>query len=191
MMQQTGPSRKRMAFGLEPQTAPYLLAGPPAILRGATGACIEAVRFENGGEIIGESAEFLFVLLVNRAIWLKMRKPPPDGREYRQTPEERKKLDGLYECILCACCTTSCPSYWWNPEEFPGPAALLQAYHWISDSRDDFSDARLQALTEDKRRLYRCRTIKNCTATCPKSLDPAAKIHKMKARHLSSLPIEG
>ncbi|KAF7130480.1 hypothetical protein RHSIM_Rhsim10G0160100 [Rhododendron simsii] len=123
--------------------------------------------------------------------WLKTRKPPPDGREHRQTPEERKKLDGLYECILCACCTTSCPSYWWNPEEFFGPAALLQAYRWISDSRDDFSDARLQALTEDKQRLYRCRTIKNCTATCPKSLDPAAAIHKVKARRLLSLPIEG
>lgn len=65
--------------------------------------------------------------------WLKTRKPPPDGREYRQTPEDRKKLDGLYECILCACCSTSCPSYWWNPEEFLGPAALLHAYRWISD----------------------------------------------------------
>lgn len=65
--------------------------------------------------------------------WLKTRKPPEDGREHRQSPSDRNKLDGLYECILCACCTTSCPSYWWNPEEFPGPAALLQAYRWISD----------------------------------------------------------
>lgn len=75
------------------------------------------------------------VLRICRSIepWLKTRKPPPDGREYRQTPEDRKKLDGLYECILCACCSTSCPSYWWNPEEFLGPAALLHAYRWISD----------------------------------------------------------
>ncbi|KFK28199.1 hypothetical protein AALP_AA8G485200 [Arabis alpina] len=82
--------------------------------------------------------------------WLKTRKPPKDGREYRQSPNDRKKLDGLYECILCACCTTSCPSYWWNPEEFPGPAALIQAYRWISDSRDEFREERLQALTENE-----------------------------------------
>ncbi|KAM3322304.1 succinate dehydrogenase [Capsicum chacoense] len=117
--------------------------------------------------------------------WLKTRKPPPDGREYRQTPEDRKKLDGLYECILCACCSTSCPSYWWNPEEFLGPAALLHAYRWISDSRDEFADERLQALAEDQRRLYRCRTIRNCTACCPKSLNPANAINKMKTRHLT------
>ncbi|KAL2521622.1 Succinate dehydrogenase [ubiquinone] iron-sulfur subunit 3 [Forsythia ovata] len=122
--------------------------------------------------------------------WLKTKKPPPEGREYRQTPAERKRLDGLYECILCACCSTSCPSYWWNPEEFYGPAALLHAYRWITDSRDDFTDERLQALTEDQVRLYRCRTIKNCTATCPKSLNPANAINKMKTRHLISQPVE-
>ncbi|XP_041009298.1 succinate dehydrogenase [ubiquinone] iron-sulfur subunit 3, mitochondrial [Juglans microcarpa x Juglans regia] len=122
--------------------------------------------------------------------WLKAAKAPENGREYRQSPADRKKLDGLYECILCACCSTSCPSYWWNPEEFLGPAALLQVYRWISDSRDDFADERLQALTEDEKRLYRCRTIKNCTATCPKSLNPADAIHKMKSRHLLSLPVE-
>ncbi|KAL2246594.1 UNVERIFIED_CONTAM: Succinate dehydrogenase ubiquinone iron-sulfur subunit 3, mitochondrial [Sesamum indicum] len=122
--------------------------------------------------------------------WLKTKKPPPDGREYRQSIAERKRLDGLYECILCACCSTSCPSYWWNPEEFYGPAALLHAYRWISDSRDDYTEERLQALTEDKTRLYRCRTIKNCTATCPKSLNPANAINKMKTRHLLSQPVE-
>ncbi|XP_048335549.2 succinate dehydrogenase [ubiquinone] iron-sulfur subunit 3, mitochondrial [Ziziphus jujuba] len=122
--------------------------------------------------------------------WLKTKKHPEDGREYRQSPEDRKKLDGLYECILCACCSTSCPSYWWNPEEFPGPAALLHAYRWISDSRDEFTEERLQAVTEDQRRLYRCRTIQNCTAACPKSLDPAGAIHKMKTKHLLSQPME-
>ncbi|KAK9670456.1 hypothetical protein RND81_13G203200 [Saponaria officinalis] len=110
--------------------------------------------------------------------WLKTKKKPTDGREYRQSPEERKKLDGLYECILCACCTTSCPSYWWNPEE------------WVSDSRDDYTEERLQALTEDTKKLYRCRTIKNCTVTCPKSLDPAAAINAMKTRHMGSAYVE-
>ncbi|CAL9001459.1 unnamed protein product [Prunus brigantina] len=122
--------------------------------------------------------------------WLKTTKPPKDGREYRQSPSDRKKLDGLYECILCACCTTSCPSYWWNPEEFLGPAALLHAYRWIADSRDEFTEQRLQALTEDNTRLYRCRTIKNCTANCPKSLNPADAISKMKTRHLLSQTVE-
>ncbi|XP_073281019.1 succinate dehydrogenase [ubiquinone] iron-sulfur subunit 3, mitochondrial [Primulina huaijiensis] len=122
--------------------------------------------------------------------WLKTKRPPPGGREYRQSIAERKRLDGLYECILCACCTASCPSYWWNPEEFLGPAALLHAYRWIADSRDDFTEERLQALTEDHTKLYRCRTIKNCTATCPKSLDPANAIQKMKTRHLLSRPME-
>ncbi|XVE83156.1 hypothetical protein DITRI_Ditri16bG0065100 [Diplodiscus trichospermus] len=122
--------------------------------------------------------------------WLKTKAPPEDGREYRQSPADRKKLDGLYECILCACCSTSCPSYWWNPEEFLGPAALLHAFRWISDSRDDFNEERVQALTEEDKRLYRCRTIKNCTATCPKSLNPADAIHKMKTKHLLSEPVD-
>ncbi|XP_057808991.1 succinate dehydrogenase [ubiquinone] iron-sulfur subunit 3, mitochondrial [Salvia miltiorrhiza] len=122
--------------------------------------------------------------------WLKTKKPPPDGKEYRQTTAERRRLDGLYECILCACCSTSCPSYWWNPEEFPGPAALLHAYRWISDSRDDFGEERLQAITENQVRLYRCRTIKNCTATCPKSLNPENAINMMKTKHLFGRPVE-
>nr|CAD1826895.1 unnamed protein product [Ananas comosus var. bracteatus] len=111
------------------------------------------------------------------------KKPPPNGREYIQLPSERKKLDGLYECILCACCSTACPAYWWNSEEFPGPAALLQAYRWVSDSRDDFTEERIQAMTEDEKRLYRCRTIRSCTATCPKSLDPARAISAMRTAH--------
>ncbi|KAJ8428443.1 hypothetical protein Cgig2_024104 [Carnegiea gigantea] len=122
--------------------------------------------------------------------WLKTKKAPKDGREYRQSPRERKKLDGLYECILCACCSTSCPSYWWNPEEFLGPAALLNAYRWVSDSRDEYTDERIQALTDDHKRLYRCKSIKNCAAACPKSLDPAAAINKMKTRHLISVRTE-
>ncbi|OVA14180.1 2Fe-2S ferredoxin-type domain [Macleaya cordata] len=121
---------------------------------------------------------------------LKTRKVPENGREFKQSPADRKKLDGLYECILCACCSTSCPSYWWNPEEFLGPAALLQAYRWIADSRDDYTEERLQALTEDETKLYRCRTIKNCTATCPKSLNPASAISKMKTMHLFSQPVD-
>lgn len=121
--------------------------------------------------------------------WLKAKKKPEDGQEFKQSPAERKKLDGLYECILCACCSTSCPSYWWNPEEFLGPAALLHACRWISDSRD-FARERLQALTEDEKKLYRCRTIRNCTATCPKSHYPAKAISMMRAKHLLSLPIE-
>ncbi|CAN1174799.1 Succinate dehydrogenase [ubiquinone] iron-sulfur subunit 3, mitochondrial [Linum perenne] len=122
--------------------------------------------------------------------WLKTKRGPVDGREYRQSPEERKKLDGLYECILCACCSTACPSYWWNPEVFLGPAPLLHAYRWIADSRDEYTDERLQALTEETKKLYRCRVIKNCTATCPKSLNPADAIHKMKTKHLSSVSVE-
>ncbi|XP_038875058.1 succinate dehydrogenase [ubiquinone] iron-sulfur subunit 3, mitochondrial [Benincasa hispida] len=118
--------------------------------------------------------------------WLKTRRPAEDGREFRQSRAERKKLDGLYECILCACCSTSCPPYWWNPEEFLGPAALLNAYRWISDSRDEFEKERLQAIVEDKTKLYRCRTVQNCTANCPKSLDPSSAIHRMKAMHLIS-----
>ncbi|GER47613.1 succinate dehydrogenase iron-sulfur subunit [Striga asiatica] len=123
--------------------------------------------------------------------WLKKKKlSSADGRENRQSIAERKRLDGLYECILCACCSTSCPSYWWNPERFLGPAALLHAYRWICDSRDDYTEERLEALTEDKTRLYLCRTIRNCTACCPKGLNPANAINKMKTRHLLSWPVE-
>ncbi|OQU89416.1 LOW QUALITY PROTEIN: hypothetical protein SORBI_3002G185100 [Sorghum bicolor] len=104
-------------------------------------------------------------------------------REHLQSPAQRKKLDGLYECILCACCSTACPSYWWNSEAFLGPAALLHAYRWVSDSRDDYGRERIQSLSEGWDKMYRCRMIKSCTATCPKSLDPAAAISAMKALH--------
>lgn len=110
--------------------------------------------------------------------WLKSSESPPD-RERLQTPEERKELDGLYECILCYSCATSCPSYWWNSERYLGPAVLLQAYRWLADSRDDHKGERLDNL-EDPFRLYRCHTIMNCTATCPKGLNPAKAIAEIK-----------
>ena len=103
---------------------------------------------------------------------------PPDT-ERLQSPEDRKKLDGLYECILCACCSTSCPSYWWNGERYLGPAILLQAYRWIIDSRDEDTGARLDDL-EDPFKLYRCHTIMNCARTCPKGLNPALAIAEIK-----------
>jgi succinate dehydrogenase / fumarate reductase iron-sulfur subunit len=110
--------------------------------------------------------------------WLKTATPPPD-REWRQTPADRARMDGLYECILCACCSTACPSYWWNSDRFLGPAVLLQARRWIIDSRDEMSGERLDAL-EDPFRLYRCHTIMNCAVTCPKGLNPAKAIAEIK-----------
>ena len=104
--------------------------------------------------------------------WLKADTPPPPDAERLQSKEERAKLDGLWECILCFCCTTSCPSYWWNGDRYLGPAVLLQAYRWIADSRDEHTGDRLDAL-EDPYKLYRCHTIMNCTQTCPKGLNPA------------------
>jgi len=101
------------------------------------------------------------------------------GRENRQSKAERRKLDGLYECILCACCSTSCPSYWWNSEEYLGPAILLQSYRWIADSRDEKKDERLQAF-QNSMALYRCHTILNCSRTCPKGLNPALAISEIK-----------
>ena len=113
--------------------------------------------------------------------WLKTETPAPPDAERLQSPEEREKLDGLWECILCFCCTTSCPSYWWNGDRYLGPAALLQAYRWIADSRDEHTGERLDAL-EDPFRLYRCHTIMNCTKTCPKDLNPAKAIGAIKQR---------
>jgi len=110
--------------------------------------------------------------------WLKATTPAPE-RERLQSPEERAELDGLWECILCFCCSTSCPSYWWNGDRYLGPAILLQAYRWIADSRDEFTGERLDQL-EDPFRLYRCHTIMNCTKTCPKSLNPAKAIAEIK-----------
>jgi succinate dehydrogenase / fumarate reductase iron-sulfur subunit len=100
-------------------------------------------------------------------------------RERLQTPREREKLDGLYECILCACCSTACPSYWWNGDRFLGPAALLQSYRWLVDSRDGAEVKRLDTL-EDPFKLYRCHTIMNCAQVCPKGLNPAKAIASIK-----------
>jgi succinate dehydrogenase / fumarate reductase, iron-sulfur subunit len=111
--------------------------------------------------------------------WLDTPTAPPAKTERLQSKEEREKLDGLYECVLCACCSTSCPSYWWNSERYLGPAVLLQAYRWIADSRDESIDARLDEL-EDPFKLYRCHTIMNCTDTCPKNLNPAKAIAEIK-----------
>jgi succinate dehydrogenase / fumarate reductase iron-sulfur subunit len=110
--------------------------------------------------------------------WLKTTTPEPQT-EWSQSPEDREKLDGLYECILCACCSTSCPSFWWNPDKFVGPAGLLQAYRFIADSRDQATSARLDDL-EDPYRLFRCHTIMNCVDVCPKGLNPTLAIGKIK-----------
>ncbi|HTW68906.1 MAG TPA: succinate dehydrogenase iron-sulfur subunit [Acetobacteraceae bacterium] len=111
--------------------------------------------------------------------WLQSDSPPPPDGERLQSREERAKLDGLWECILCFCCSTSCPSYWWNGDRYLGPAILLQAYRWIADSRDEHTGERLDAL-EDPFKLYRCHTIMNCTDTCPKNLNPAKAIAEIK-----------
>ncbi|MFQ5344879.1 MAG: succinate dehydrogenase iron-sulfur subunit [Mariprofundus sp.] len=110
--------------------------------------------------------------------WLQSKTPTPE-RERLQSPEERARLDGLYECILCACCSTSCPSYWWNSDRFLGPATLLQAARWINDSRDEAAGERLDAL-EDEFKLFRCHQIMNCIEACPKELTPTAAINRIK-----------
>ena len=114
--------------------------------------------------------------------WLKTSENP--DREIKQSPKERKELDGLYECIMCFCCSTSCPSYWWNGDKYLGPAVLLQAWRWIADSRDEATKERLDNL-EDSFKLYRCHTIMNCTKTCPKGLNPAKAISKIKKKILA------
>ena len=111
--------------------------------------------------------------------WLQADSPAPASAERLQSPEDREKLDGLYECILCACCAASCPSYWWNSDKYLGPAVLLQAYRWIVDSRDDHTGERLDALN-DPFKLYRCHTIMNCANTCPKGLNPGKAIAEIK-----------
>jgi succinate dehydrogenase / fumarate reductase iron-sulfur subunit len=111
--------------------------------------------------------------------WLKTTSQAPKDSERLQSPEDRAKLDGVYECILCACCSTSCPSYWWNSDQYLGPASLLQAWRWLADSRDEANDERLNEL-EDPFKLYRCHTIMNCAKTCPKGLNPAKSIAEIK-----------
>ena len=115
--------------------------------------------------------------------WLQTEKKTNEGKERNQSPEEREKLDGLWECVLCFSCSTSCPSYWWNEEDYLGPATLLQAYRWIADSRDEYRKERLDEL-EDSFKLYRCHTIMNCTKTCPKGLNPAKAIGSIKKLQL-------
>jgi succinate dehydrogenase / fumarate reductase iron-sulfur subunit len=111
--------------------------------------------------------------------WLQARTPPPPDRERLQTREEQERIDSPSACILCACCSTSCPSYWWNSDRYLGPAALLAAYRWLVDSRDEATGERLDEL-EDPFRLYRCHTIMNCTYACPKDLNPARAIAETK-----------
>lgn len=110
--------------------------------------------------------------------YLIVKDPEPEV-EYRQTPEQREQLDGLYECVLCACCSTACPSFWWNPDKFLGPAALLQSYRFLADSRDQATEERLDHL-EDAYKLFRCHTIMNCAQVCPKDLNPTEAIGKTK-----------
>ena len=109
---------------------------------------------------------------------------PPPARERLQSPEERAELDGAYECILCACCSTSCPSFWWNPDKFVGPAGLLQAYRFLADSRDTATEERLADL-EDPFSVFRCRGIMNCVDVCPKDLNPTRAIGKIRTMMLS------
>lgn len=114
--------------------------------------------------------------------WLKNKSGKSEGQaEYLQSREDRAKLDGMYECILCACCSTSCPSYWWNADKYLGPAVLMQAYRWIEDSRDEFTKERLEQL-DDAFKLYRCHTIMNCTKVCPKHLNPGKAIASIKKK---------
>ena len=129
-------------------------------------------------DLVGDLTNF-YAQYASVEPWLRAESAPPPRRERAQSPEDRAKLDGLWECILCACCSTSCPSYWWNADRFLGPATLLQSYRWIVDSRDEHTGERLDHL-EDPYRLYRCHTILSCAATCPKGLNPAKAIAEIK-----------
>ena len=129
-------------------------------------------------DLVGDLTNF-YAQLASIKPWMRTESPTPPDAERLQSPDERKALDGLYECILCACCSTSCPSYWWNGDRYLGPAILLQAYRWLADTRDEATGERLDDL-EDPFRLYRCHTIMNCAKTCPKSLNPAKAIAEIK-----------
>ena len=129
-------------------------------------------------DLVADMTEF-FAQYASIKPWIETQTPAPADRERLQSKEERKKLDGLYECVLCACCSTSCPSYWWNSDKYLGPAVLLQASRWLEDSRDENAGERLDAL-EDPYKLYRCHTIMSCTDTCPKGLNPAKAIADIK-----------
>lgn len=117
--------------------------------------------------------------------YLIVHDPEPEV-EYKQTPEQREKLDGLYECILCGCCSTFCPSFWWNPDKFRGPAALLQSYRFLADSRDQATAERLQEL-DGPYRMFRCHTIMNCVSVCPKGLNPTKAINEIKKMMLKEI----
>jgi len=117
--------------------------------------------------------------------WLIVKDPIPEV-EFKQTPEQRDKLDGLYECILCGCCSTSCPSFWWNPDKFLGPAALLQSWRFLADTRDQATDERLEAL-EGPYKLFRCHSIMNCVDVCPKQLNPTRAIGDIKKLMLKKM----
>lgn len=132
-------------------------------------------------DLIVDMSQF-FAQLEKAKPYLQNNLPIPDT-ERLQTPAEREKLDGLYECILCGCCSTGCPSYWWNPDKFLGPAALLASYRFIADNRDTATTERLENL-KDAYSVFRCRGIMNCTTVCPKGLNPAAAIGKIKHKLL-------
>ncbi len=121
----------------------------------------------------------LYAQLKSIKPWLQRKNSLPQGTEALQSPKDREKLDEVYECILCACCSTSCPSYWWNGDKYLGPAILLQAYRWLVDTRDEATAERLEEL-DDAFKLYRCHTIMNCTNSCPKGLNPAKAISGIK-----------
>jgi len=129
-------------------------------------------------DLVADMTNF-FAQYASTKPWIETQTPPPADSERLQSIDERKKLDGLYECVLCACCSTSCPSYWWNSDKYLGPAALLQASRWLEDSRDENAGERLDEL-EDPYKLYRCHTIMSCTDTCPKGLNPAKAIADIK-----------
>ncbi len=154
-------------------------------------ACLQAVEDYNGAiniyplphqpvvrDLVTDLTNF-YAQYASVKPWLEARTPPPPDRERLQSKEDQEKIDSPSACILCACCSTSCPSYWWNSDRYLGPAALLQAYRWIVDSRDETTGERLDAL-EDPFRLYRCHTILNCTQACPKDLNPGKAIAEIK-----------
>jgi len=158
---------------------------------GNTLACIKAID-EVGGEVkiyplphmpvvkdlVPDLTNF-YAQYASIKPWLQARTPPPPDRERLQSKEDQEKINDPSACILCACCSTSCPSYWWNSDRYLGPAALLASYRWLVDSRDEATGERLDEL-EDPFRLYRCHTIMNCTQTCPKNLNPAKAIAETK-----------
>jgi len=157
-------------------------------------ACITPIRSLEGPIVIRPFPGFavvrdLVVDMTNFFIQYHKAQPylqndqPPPAKERTQSPEQRQKLDGLYECILCGCCTSACPSYWWNPEKFMGPAALLQASRFILDSRDDKTQERLSQLN-DAYSVFRCRTIMNCADVCPKGLNPSKAIATIRTEML-------